>query len=374
VPTSAELAWGRLRPAFLGPGFEADEFFTAEVAMYVREGPTAAAARFSALRAEMVRKIAAEPGVTAVTMSEFKPFEERNVDVEVDLKQDRKSVAFNQVDSAFFDAFGIPLLAGRRFEAGDSQASAILVNRSFANLVLAGGDPLGRPVRVVNRDGTATRYQIVGFVGDQFSQSSQPTIYRPLAPVAADVERGANLTVRLAMHTGSPIPPGFANRLREIAATLDPALRIDDLQTLDEIHWYLSLGQYIQGSGLVVLALGIIVFSVAGIYTLMAFAVVQRRREIGIRSALGASPLRLVLGIFRQVLIPVSVGVALGGLTALLLDFYWSPLLFVGEGGRPLPWILPAAEAFVLLVGVLAVFGPTRRVLGIDPLEAMRES
>jgi len=107
----------------------------------------------------------------------------------------------------------------------------------------------------------------------------------------------------------------------------------------------------------------------------MAFAVVQRRREIGIRSALGASPLRLVLGIFRSVLVPVSVGVALGGLTALLLDFYLSPLLFpVREGGRPLPWILPAAEAFVLLVGVIAVFGPARRALGIDPVEAMRES
>jgi putative ABC transport system permease protein len=122
------------------------------------------------------------------------------------------------------------------------------------------------------------------------------------------------------------------------------------------------------------LALGIVLFSVAGIYTLMAFTVVQRRREIGIRSALGASPLRLVLGIFRRVLVPVSAGVALGGLTALLLDFYLSPLLFdVREGGRPLPWILPAAEAFILLVGVIAVFGPTRRALRVDSVEALRE-
>ncbi|MBI4473566.1 MAG: hypothetical protein HY646_12935, partial [Acidobacteria bacterium] len=61
------------------------------------------------------------------------------------------------------------------------------------------------------------------------------------------------------------------------------------------------------------LALGIVLFSVAGIYTLMAFTVVQRRREIGIRSARGASPQRLVLVIFRRVLVPVSAGVALGG-------------------------------------------------------------
>ena len=387
VPTSVEFAWDTLRPAFFGPGFEADEFLTARLAMDASEDPAAAAARFSAVRAEVVRQLEAEPGIAAVTMSEFEPFAERNVVVEVDLAspdnsvvQDRKSVAFNQVDSAFFDAFGIPLLAGRGFEPGDAQRSAIVVNRSFVNRVLAGGHPLGRKVRVVNRNGlvagrngAAAGYEIVGLVGDQFSRSDQPTMYRPLAPVAAVPEPGAELAVRLAMHTGSPIPSGLANRLREIAAALDPALRIDDFQPLDEIYFFLSLPDYIGASGLAALAMGIVLFSVAGIYTLMAFTVVQRRREIGIRSALGASPLRLVLGIFRRVLVPVSAGVTLGGLTALLLDFYLSPLLFVREGGRPLPWILPAAESFILLVGVIAVFGPTRRALGVDPVEALRE-
>jgi putative ABC transport system permease protein len=377
IPTSMEFAWGTLRPAILGPGgpggsgFKADEFLLAQLAMDAREAPEDAAARFNTLRAELVRQLEAEPGIAAVTMFEFEPSAERNVVVEVDMVQDRKSVAFNQVDNAFFNAFGIPLLAGRGFEPGDPQGSAIVVNRSFVNRVLPGQSPLGRVVRVVNRNSPVATYEIVGLVGDQFAHSDEPTMYRPLAPVAVP-EPGDVLSARFAMHTGSPIPPRLENRLREIAAALDPALRIDDLQTLDEIHWYLSLPDYIGASGLAVLAVGIVLFSVAGIYTLMAFTVVQRRHEIGIRSALGASPLRLVLGIFRRVLIPVSAGVALGGLAALLLDFYLSPLLFAGAGGRPLPWILPAAEAFILLVGVIAVFGPARRVLGVDPVEALR--
>jgi predicted permease len=381
VPTSAEFAWDTLRPAIMGPGFPADEFLLAQLAMDAREAPAGAAARFSALRAEVVRQLRAEPGITAVTLFEFEPFAERNVNVVVDsagpagsVVQDRKSVNFNQVDNAFFDAFGIPLLAGRRFEPGDSQGSAILVNRSFANRVVAGANPLGRVVRVVNGQGPVAVYEVVGLVGDQFVQDDQPTMYRLLSPVAAVPKPADVLSVRFAMRTGSPIPPGLERRLREVTAALDPALRIDDLQSLDEIYFYMSLPEYIGASGISVLAAGIVLFSVAGIYTLMAFAVVQRRREIGIRAALGASPLRLVLGIFRRVLVPVSVGVALGGLAALLLDFYLSPLLFVREGGRPLPWILPAAEAFILLIGVIAVFGPTRRALGVDPVEALRQS
>jgi hypothetical protein len=59
-------------------------------------------------------------------------------------------------------------------------------------------------------------------------------------------------------------------------------------------------------------------------------------------------------------------------LTALLLEYFLSPLLFSSAGGRPLPWILPAAEAFVLLMGVVALFGPIRRTLCVNPVEALR--
>src|SRR5262245_47273566 len=129
VPTAAEFAWNQVRPAILGPGFKADEFFTVQLAMDARETPEAAAARFSAIRMEMVRQLKAEPSIVAVTMCEFEPFAERNVVVELDSK--RASVGLNMVDSTFFDVFGIRLLAGRQFEPGDAQAGVIVVNRSF---------------------------------------------------------------------------------------------------------------------------------------------------------------------------------------------------------------------------------------------------
>jgi ABC-type antimicrobial peptide transport system permease subunit len=392
VPTAVELAWNILRPAILGPGFPVNEFLTARLDLNdAGKDPAGAAARFSTLRTELVRQLRAEPGITAVTMSESKPFEERGMDVEADSSgsaQGPQSVAFNQVDSAFFDVFGIRLLAGRGFEPvdNDPQRGTILVNRSFANRVFAGESPLGRTVRVDGRNAPATRYEIVGLVDNQFAYSDQATIYRPLtqgrtlkevkeaAGFVAAREAGEVLSVHLAIHMGPAVSPDFASRLSEITAAIAPALRVDDVQPLNEIYFFLSLPTYIMGSLPALVALGVLLFATAGIYTRMSFAVVQRRREIGIRSALGASPQRLVAGIFRSVLVPVSAGVALGGLTALLLDFYLSPVLpFGAEGGPRLPWILPAAEAFVLLMGVIALLGPVRRTLQVDAVEALRE-
>ena len=102
----------------------------------------------------------------------------------------------------------------------------------------------------------------------------------------------------------------------------------------------------------------------------MAFTVSQRRREIGIRSALGAQPSRLILGIFRRALVPVATGAALGGLAALALDLY---LPVEQIGGRNVPGILPGAVAFMIVVGLLAMAGPARRALNVESTEALRD-
>lgn len=374
VPASVELAWDNLRPVVLGPGFEIEEFLTARLDMNAGNTAVGAPTTFRSLRDQVVRRLEAEPGVTAVTTSEYKPFEERNLSVEVDLTDSRVgrgSVAFNQVDSQFFRVFGIQLLAGRGFQPGDDDPAAgtVLVNRSFASDVLEGENPLGRAVRVTGRNPAATRYEIVGVVENQFANSGQPTIYRPLG------ENADRLSVHLAIQTGPAVPAGLASRLRTITASLDPALDVDDVQPLDEIYFFLSVPGIIIGSGPAAVALGVLLFAAVGIYTQMSFAVVERRREIGIRSALGASPRRLVAGMFRSVFVPVLVSAALGTVAALLLEFYLSPLLFgSAAGARPLPWILPAAEAFVFLMGLAALFGPIRRTLQVDATEALRET
>lgn len=372
LPIAVELAWSRLRPAILGPGFPVKEFLTARLDLARGAGPSPAAL-ITSLSSEVSRQLVAEPGVTAVTASAHKPLaENENLRVLPDSPGSARkhvSVAFNRVDAQFFRVFGLRLLAGRGFEAvdNDPQRGTILVNRSFANRVFPGENPLGRGVRVLRRNGPTTRYEIVGLVDNQFANSDQPTIYRPLTP-SADLQ-----AVHLAMRMGPAMMAGFESRLREITTSVSPLLRVDDVEPLDEIYFFLSLPDEIVGSAPAFVALAVLVFAIVGIYTQMSFDVVHRRREIGIRSAMGAPPGSLVLGIFRSVFVPVLIGGVLGGLLAITLDFYLSPLLFSGSGGGPLPWILPATEAFIFLIGVVALFGPVLRTLRVEPTEALRE-
>ena len=382
VPTVAELAWETTRPAILGPGFDAEEFLTVRLAMDPPAPSDATAVHFRAMSAEVVRQLKADLGPTGVTMSERVPFEEPDVAIEVNDggghgQWDRKSATLNDIDNSFFDTFGIPLLTGRRLESGDSKAvrGAVVVNRSFAHRILDDENPLGSRVRILgSKDRSVLEYEIVGVVGDLFVESRIPTMYRPLALVADGIPKDTvAYQAHLTLHAGTTIQPSLGNRVRQIAAGLDPALRVDELQTLGEIFRLSSIGDIAVGGVVAALALSGILFSVAGIYTSMVFSVAQRRREIGIRAALGSPPWRLITGAFQQVLLPVGVGVALGGLAALILDYYLSPLLFDSTvDGRSLLWIL-AAEAFIFLMAAIALVGPIRRALRIDPVDALRD-
>jgi len=385
LPSAVEMSWGVLRPGILGPGFAADQYLTARLAMD-QETPQLAS-RFKDIQTEIVRQLKSEPGIVGVTLSANVPGgEEPYANVEVEqaggVLSDLDPASVNQVDEAFFNVYGVPLLTGRAFEDGEFEAGrhVVIVSRTFVERLGGDGNPLGRRVRYVSRPrGGAVAepepwYEIVGVVADFPANKPRSRIYHPMGSVVATGEEETRIRpVSLALHAGSSGRNSSANmagKLREIAATADPALRVDRFRFLNEI-----LGQEEANNSMVAYALAIVLaivvlFSTAGIYTLMAFTVSQRRREIGIRSALGAQPSRLILGIFRRALVPVATGAALGGLAALALDLY---LPVEQIGGRNVPGILPGAVAFMIVVGLLAMAGPARRALNVDSTEALRD-
>jgi ABC-type antimicrobial peptide transport system permease subunit len=164
-------------------------------------------------------------------------------------------------------------------------------------------------------------------------------------------------------------PAGLAERLRDVAASVDPTLHVDEVRTLAELYRQHRFGDNLGAITIGAVTGSVLLLSAAGLYALMAFTVAQRRREIGIRSALGASRGYLVAAVFRRAFLQIGAGSAAGMLAAYVAGRY-VPIEQVG--GLPIPGIIPGAAALMLLVGVLASLGPARRGLRIDPIEALR--
>lgn len=389
LPVVTEIAWAISGPAIAGPTFAPDEYLTAGL----NPDAGADATRFRAARDELGRRLAAEPGVIGITYSDSLPSQEAILRVEIEQRNGAESAehrfamaAFNRVDGEFFDAFGVRLLTGRGFTAADFEQDrdAAIVNRSFARGIFGDGNPLGQRIRILAGDENGASdngqprqwLEIVGVVADFSADGGRPAIYRPLtdAPRIEGAGPGPAVASSLSIHAERGVLPALPERLRTIAEAVDADLQLQAVVGLDvryESYWLQDRTIAVALAGVM---LGVIALSAAGVYTLMAFAVVQRQREIGIRSALGAPPWRLVAGIFRRVLVPIAVAAVAGAAGAVLIDHYLSPALFeLREGGRPLPWVLPAAEAFIVLIGLLVVAGPARRTIRTDPVATLRD-
>ena len=377
LPLAAELAWGTLRTGVVGPGFAAEEFATARVAL---EGDDRFVL-FGNRQRELTRRLLADPGILGVAAALRPPGEEPWVFVDIEGRDVPTEVLngrlpgflarFNQVDTAFFDLYQVPGLAGRRFDEGDvaAEADAVIVNRNFAETIAPGGNALGRRFRYVRATDSewlhgpeADRwYEVVGVVGNLPVTTDARVAYHAAAPGQI---HPAHLQLRL---RGGPA--GLAERLRDVAASVDPTLHVDEVRTLAEIYREHRFGDNLGAITIGAVTGSVLLLSAAGLYALMAFTVAQRRREIGIRSALGAQPGHLVAAVFRRAFWQIGAGSAAGMLAAYLAGRY-VPIEQIG--GLPIPGILPGAAAFMLLVGVLASLGPARRGLRIDPTEALR--
>ena len=178
-------------------------------------------------------------------------------------------------------------------------------------------------------------------------------MYRPRLPAAGD---DVSIAVRVRD------PEAFAMRLRAVAAEVDPMIRLTDVQPLTRVgggeatlNWTLTAV-----AGLV--AFIVLLLSATGIHSLMSFTVARRTREIGIRTALGAPPGRIVAGIFSRAFLQIGAGVLAGSALAAVL----------GLGSTRGLLLLLAADVVMLVVGLTASALPLRRALRIDPTEALR--
>lgn len=368
LPVAIGLGWFQVREIFNLPRFPVDQILFAEVALDEQH------ADLSSVQARLSRRLDAEPAVVshAFTMSLPNIGRPARIAIEDDSTPSGVShqIQPSIVGRDFFRTFDVNTLAGRVFTDGDFEERArhVVVNRAFVRRLLDGGDALGRRIRFIP-DANATSpgpwLDIVGVVenidrnpfGDELVA---PRIYQPLATW----ERGrVELAVRLAASERGTL----ARRLPDIGAGIDPALQVR-VVPLEDAYRLQRVGLTVAAAGIGVALASVLLLSAAGIFALMSFSVTQRRREIAIRTALGASPMRLLGGIFRRALRQVAAGVVVGVGVALLTDHSGDGEALAGHGGVILPFIVVVMG----LVGLIAALGPARRGLRIQPIEALK--
>jgi hypothetical protein len=277
----------------------------------------------------------------------------------------------------YFDVFGASLLAGRGFGASDlvPTAGTAIVNRTFAQRILQGAQPLGRRFRYVGRSGDVRPddvelgrwFEIVGVVEDFPPASMEPDMSPAKAYHALDAGLMHPLNLDVRFRRGVD-PAALATRLREIAVMLDPRLRLDEILPLGEILREEQGMVRVGALAFLLVTISVLLFSAAGIYAMMSFAITLKRKEIGIRTALGAQPRRVLATILSRAAGQLALGVVVGALTAAMLNH-------VAEGDlvdNHAVAILSGVATLMVVVGILATLGPARRGLRIDPSEALR--
>jgi putative ABC transport system permease protein len=321
----------------------------------------------------LLARLANETSVVGATITGGVPWDGNRDPIEIEgIDAPAQTTRTLSVDTSFFSLFDVRVQAGRRFAPNDGALSPadrpVIVNSAFVTEVLGGGDAIGRRVRHRPYGDETVPWQTIVGVVEEFPKgvksSGSPTtraMYRLTVPGEWD---GAMLTVRLRGQR----PETFAPVLRQLAMSVDPMLQLSSVRSLDAKYgdwtrsgaWLAILVVFISGS--------VLLLSSAGIHALVSFTVNQRRREIGIRTALGAST-RLILGsVLRRAARQLALGVGAGLLTAVLLDRLAGGELMNGIGFL----LVPATAAFMLLVGLIAAAGPARRGLRVQPTEALR--
>ncbi|HEU4693616.1 MAG TPA: ABC transporter permease [Vicinamibacterales bacterium] len=237
----------------------------------------------------------------------------------------------------YFEALGIPLVQGRRFEARDVREAqpVAVVSRSMARAYWPNVDPVGRRLRLAGQETAAPWLTVIGVVED----------VRPFDPTSPQVRQ---LYVPLAQSERALVyfvatndaPLSRVQEVRRAVREIDADLPVLDLQPMSEVMATARSGSEFGRKSLQWNAAMAVLLALSGVYSVVAFAVSRRRREIAIRAALGGSPASLVALLLRQALRPALVGLGVGLILSALLSRAIALMLFGVNPLDPLTYTL----------------------------------
>ena len=280
--------------------------------------------------------------------------------------RDRVSQSLRSVTPGYFDLMGVPIVDGRDFRDSDKQKEApvAIVNQAFADKYFPRSRPVGKHLWLGPREQPA--HEIVGVVGNartaDLTRAPQPEVYLSLWQSSAFSK---DLVVRTVAD-----PRAVIAAVRRELRGVNPTVSVEKVRTLDEVR-AASIASHIFASRLLV-GFSIVgtLLTLGGVYGVLALSVASRRREIAIRSAIGAhrNDIRnLVVGEgFRL----VAGGIAVGIVGALAVARVLQSFLYDVEPTDP----IAIGSAALVFVGVtlVACWAPSRRAAAVDPLEALR--
>ena len=327
---------------------------------------------------QVAAQLRAAPGVESVALTTYPMMSgESNVD-SISIGGAQPSPApcdFLRVSPGWFDTMRIALLDGRDFRPADASPNVAIVSVTFAKQYLNGNDPVGQFFETVNSAGTRTRYQIVGYAPDIRSRGNLRWQIRPTAfiPFRAVTPQGADVPANrgdFVVRTAASNPLAAAGLLRREVPKARPEFRVANIRSQEEIGRANTLRERLLAMlGMFFAAVALLLAGV-GLYGVLDFSVVERRREIGIRMAIGAQASDIARRVTAEVFSMVATGALAGVGLGIAASRSIEALLFEVKPTRLDMLALPAIAilATALLASLPAVF----RAVRIDPAATLR--
>lgn len=294
------------------------------------------------------------------------PWSTVDVDGYIPAAEEDGRVASNVVGPGYLETLRIPLLEGRDFTERDTRATVpvAIVNEAFARRYMSGRNPVGMRLRLRGRE-----VQIVGLAKNSrfaaLTDQPKPYLYTPYRQ-----DYGGQFWIAFFIRTTSKPAPSVGAIRREIAA-IDPHAAVAEIMPFADYIGGAAYPQKVAATLLTGLGALSLFLAAAGIYSVLAFAVAQRRREFGIRIAMGALPFHILWLVMRQAAGLSLLGIFAGMIVAIAVVPSAASLL-VGVAPTD-PMVLGGAAVFLCLVALLAGYLPAASATKSDPMIHLRQ-